>query len=347
VQTAIGLSLSSSSSAFRSGIPGFGRCEYLRRRKNGHAITLALIPTLPPDDFALERMKALGLEAAREALSHSLDRLARHRECATGLPVFLSVPPPRPGLPEGSGKPLAQEIMSSLPIGIDRERSLLMETGHDGGLAVLGMAAAFLAAGLGPAFLVGGVESYKDIEMLHWLEELGRLKTAETPNGFVPGEAAGFLLVGTRRFASEIGARPLAEIAASARATEPSPWYMGEPIQGQGLTDALRGALDPRGDGGSAVAMVYADLNGESWRVDEWGYAYLRNAQNIQDPLDIKHPADCWGDIGAASGAVLAALGAHELAHPRNSAPTALVWAACDTRPFRSACVIHRYEEVG
>ncbi len=153
------------------------------------------------------------------------------------------------------------------------------------------------------------------------------------------------MLVGTRRLAREIGGRPLAQVVASGRASEPSPWYMGEATQGQGLTDALRGVLDPHGDGGYAASVTYADLNGESWRVDEWGYAYLRNAQNIEDPLDIRHPADCWGDVGAATGSLLAALCAHELAHPQNSAQTALVWAACDTRPLRSACLIRREQE--
>jgi 3-oxoacyl-[acyl-carrier-protein] synthase-1 len=345
-QTSIGLTLPATSAAFRSGINAFGRSEYLRQRKNGRGITLAFNTTLPHEDFAYDRMKTLALAAAGEALDPLRDRMADQLAGESRLPLFLSAPPPRPGLPDGSGARMVQELTDSLPVGVDRERCVLMDTGHDGGLALLGLAANMVAEGRSSACLVGGVESYKDIETLHFLEELNRLKTDEQPNGFIPGEAAAFLLVGTRRFARDIGAQPLAQVVAFSRAIEQSPWYMGEPTTGQGLTDALRGALDPQGDGRHSAAVTYADLNGESWRVDEWGYAYLRNAKQIEDPLELRHPADCWGDIGAATGTALAALCAFELAHPRVGAPTALVWSACDTRPFRSAVLIRRHPEM-
>jgi 3-oxoacyl-[acyl-carrier-protein] synthase-1 len=343
-QTSVGLTLPAVSAAVRGGIDAFAGCEYLRLRETGEAITLALLSTLPPDAFGYERMQALAAAAAMEALGPWAERLARHPAGAVGLPVLFSVPPQRPGLAEGAGKRLAQDVMNGLPVRIDRGRCALVDTGHEGGLALLGLAADMLRAGRGDACLVGGVDSYKEIETLHWLEAFGRLKTADQPSGFIPGEGAGFLLLVTRRFAQQIGARPLAELAGWAREVEPNPWYMGRPTRGEGLTAALRGALER--DGSDLRAdLTYADLNGEAWRVDEWMYAYLRTGRHHAEPLDLRHPADSWGDVGAASGVLLPALAAHELAQARNAWRAALVWAASDTRPFRAACVLRRYEE--
>jgi len=344
-RTSIGLDMPATSAAVRGAVTCFAQSEYLRLRETGQPITLALLSTLPEDSFAYNRMKLLGSAAAGEALDPWLGRLAPR--AATGrLAVLVSVPPPRPGFPEGSQAKLAREMIESLPTAVARERCSFVDTGHEGGLALLGIAGELLATQQVDVCLVGGVESYKHIDTLHWLEAQGRLKTADQPNGIVPGEGAGFLLLSTRGFAHENGARPLAELRAASRAIEPKPWHLGEPTLGEGLTAAVRGALDPRGTGGYTASMTYADLNGETWRVDEWGYAYMRTARHHQGPLDIRHPADCWGDLGAASGALLAALCSYELARARNSKPTALVWTASDTRPLRAACLFRSHQEL-
>jgi len=51
----------------------------------------------------------------------------------------------------------------------------------------------------------------------------------------------------------------------------------------------------------------------------------------------IDHPADKYGDAGAATGAILMALAAKSLASGARSGP-ALVWAASDREP--RACAI-------
>jgi len=49
----------------------------------------------------------------------------------------------------------------------------------------------------------------------------------------------------------------------------------------------------------------------------------------LGDPLRIEHPADCMGDPGAAYGAIMLALAAHDIARGRCPTPC-LVWAASD-----------------
>ena len=43
-------------------------------------------------------------------------------------------------------------------------------------------------------------------------------------------------------------------------------------------------------------------MNGEPYRADEFGFATVRAGGLFRDPSAFTAPADCWGDVGAASG---------------------------------------------
>ena len=43
-------------------------------------------------------------------------------------------------------------------------------------------------------------------------------------------------------------------------------------------------------------------MNGEPYRADEFGFATIRAGGLFRDPSAFTAPADCWGDVGAASG---------------------------------------------
>jgi 3-oxoacyl-[acyl-carrier-protein] synthase I len=92
------------------------------------------------------------------------------------------------------------------------------------------------------------------------------------------------------------------------------------------------------------AAVTYCDLNGESWRVDEWSYAYFRTSNYHGEPLNLQHPADCWGDLGAASGVFLAGFAALDLARLPTNRGIALVWTASDTTADRSACLLRKID---
>ena len=47
---------------------------------------------------------------------------------------------------------------------------------------------------------------------------------------------------------------------------------------------------------------LYCDMNGEPYRADEFGFATIRAGGLFRDPSAFTAPADCWGDVGAASG---------------------------------------------
>ena len=130
----------------------------------------------------------------------------------------------------------------------------------------------------------------------------GRYAVMGDPLGGQGGaEGAGFVLVCSKREARRLRLSILAEILSVGRGTEPRLWFNGKPTIGEGLTQALQEMFSDRNCPKGRVRVTYCDLNGESWRADEWCYAYVRTGTRHGSPLDLRHPAANWGDVGAAS----------------------------------------------
>lgn len=142
---------------------------------------------------------------------------------------------------------------------------------------------------------------------LDWLGESGRLKCDDHPTGLVPGEAAAALLLEAPRGRS--GARPpLARITAAAGDRDAALDDAGARPRGRALGEVLRPLL------GDETRDVYLDLNGEAWRASEYGHALVALAPRALGAAALHHPAAQLGDVGAASIAVAAILGARSLA---------------------------------
>jgi 3-oxoacyl-[acyl-carrier-protein] synthase-1 len=330
-QCSIGLSAPAVAAAAAGAINQFRFDGRIRSGRSGAQLTCAWLDTLPEGSMGADRMQPLALAAADEAIE-MMPHLAN-----LPMPVLLAMPAPRPGFDDEAGIRLARAIIQALPIAVDKRSCSMVLEGHAGGVKLLLEAERLLTAGVAPAVLVGGVESYRDLAALRFIEQTGRLRTEDDALGWIPGEGASFLLLTTKTRAERLGVSPVMTIDAAATAIEPLPWYSGQPSIGAGLTEALRVALE---DPGIRVE-VYCDLNGEPWRADEWGYAYLRTASQYVEPLAITHPADCWGDVGAASGPMLIALAVEQMINERSASTRALVWTASDTFPLRAACVLN------
>jgi 3-oxoacyl-[acyl-carrier-protein] synthase-1 len=342
-QTSLGLTWPAVAAAVRAGLNCFSLSDHLRRFKDGEPLKVARLAALPVEASAPERMRRMGLAAAREALLPWSQSFAATNAVSPPIPVLLSVPPERPGLAAAAGKALVQEILQNLPVAVDRGRCGLATSGHEGGLAALAFAVKEVQKGAIPAYLVGGVESYLDVDSLHWLERQERLKGEEQPNGFVPGEGSGFVLVCSRETALRRRLPIHAEVLGSGRGVEPRCWWGPEPTIGTGLTQAFQAVF--RGPPSGQVRMTVSDLNGETWRSEEWSYAYVRTGKHHASPLDHRHPASYWGDVGAASGPLLIGMAALDLARYHGPQSTALIWSASDSQPFRSACLLRRPQE--
>jgi 3-oxoacyl-[acyl-carrier-protein] synthase-1 len=342
-QTPVGLNLPSNVAAVRAGVNCFQISDYLLGYKQGEPLKVSQLPTLSKDMAPFERMKSMALAAATEALEPWLQHPVQGTE---ELAIFLAVPSQRPGIQAGLGKQLIQEIIAGLPIKADKRRCRLAVTEHEGGLAALGYAANLIRAGAGEAVLVGGVECYHQIETLHWLETQDRLKVEKEPNGLIPGEGAGFVLLCSAAVADRANLPVFAEMVAAGRGIEPRLRFSGEPTVGEGLTQAFQAMFSDPYCPQAQVRAIYCDLNGESWRVDEWCYSYVRTGTHHASPLDLHHPAANWGDVGAASGPLLVSLASFELVRYYEAQDLALVWAASDMQAYRSACLLRRPQEI-
>jgi len=170
---------------------------------------------------------------------------------------------------------------------------------------------------------VGGADSYLFAPRLAGLDRSWRILCERNPDGFQPGEAAAFVLLERRRDAERRALAPLTVLrgfAAARSASDP-----GAPGAGAGLAAAIEALLPAEGP-----PFVVCDLNGESARSREWGYALSRLGSKLGDRLAVEHPASALGDVGAATGAVLVALAAKYLGTKHLDRAGALVWAASD-----------------
>jgi 3-oxoacyl-[acyl-carrier-protein] synthase I len=336
--TSIGLTPWAVAAAVAGGVSRFVVHETMRHARTGAPVKLAASSRLPVPMGGLKRMAWLARIAADQALSSLPDTPSQLRSCA-----LVSVPPQRPGNSVPEAGAIVRELLGRLPGTAQSNLCGLYDSGHEGGLAALGRALDVLRAGEADVWLVGGFDSLCDADLLDWLAEEGRLKDDVTPYGMIPGEGAAFVTLVSESFQKKHRwPSTLGRILTAVRETEPAPWYMGNSTQGVGLTRALTRALLPCAEDGSSAQVTYCDLNGEAWRADEWSFAYLRTGKHHGEPLNLIHPSDCWGDVGAASAPLLLNAALCDLQRERIDAERVLVWCASDTRPYRGAALIER-----
>ena len=107
------------------------------------------------------------------------------------------------------------------------------------------------------------------------------------------------------------GSAILARVLSVSTAQEPSGVLTDRPNTAAGLTHVVRNVLADADVHPVNIAMAWTDLNGESYRAREWAFTEVR--LGFTSDTALMHPADCHGDLGAATDANL--LGLAALAH--------------------------------
>jgi 3-oxoacyl-[acyl-carrier-protein] synthase-1 len=295
-------------------------------------VSFAADPFIDPDVPVEQRMLDMLRAAAAEALTPPTPGARVVPDCCV-----LALPEPRAGLPVDLEVRLSAAVANDLRLGAQAVR--VMPRGHAGGLMALQAAAQWLAQGEYRAVLVVGVDSYHDEQTVRSLEIHRRLKTRNIRSGFVPGEAAGACVLVRRGVAQRAGWSALACIHSAATAQEPSPLRSNEPSLGEGLTAVIAAATQNLKVPQEQITLTYCDLNGERFRNEEFAFALLRTQAAFRDAHDYLSPADCWGDVGAASGPliVMLAVAAKLRGHAKGRYP--LLWA-CSDSGYRSAITL-------
>jgi len=323
--TALGRDALSTAAAIRAGVSGFSQHPFMVDTTS-EPMRTAAVPWLDIDVPLRERHEALLFPAIDEALEPLIERLRPESRVA----LALALPAPRPGLPADLGTELRAAVTR-------RYRSLftalaMLPSGHAASLLGMDVAVRKIQAGEYEACVVAGVDSYIEPETLEWIEANDQLHSAGVLNnawGYVPGEAAGAVLLMTSAAADRFGCAPLGALLGVGTAVEQNRIKTETVCIGTGLTEAFRRALASL-PAGATVTDIYCDMNGEPYRADEFGFATVRTNDSFTDAGEFQAPADCWGDVGAASGALLAAVATIADRKAYANGPFSLVWASSE-----------------
>lgn len=332
--TAVGVNAPMTAASVRANLNRFHESYLID--KAGEPMLLAVASFIDERLRGPERLLALGVPAAKEAVALLKQRVARYKQ--PRLRVLLGIAAPRPGWDVKNERGILERLEAEMEVPFSKTDRFVIPTGHAAGLLGIEHAAAMITSGNAEFVLVGGVDSYYDPETLEWLDSCKRLHSEENKDGFVPGEGAGFCLLSSVAAARRYELLPLAIVRSAVSGVEPHPFTSEGICIAEGLTRTLHRALRVLGHDERAD-WTLCDMNGESYRGIEWLYSYLRTGSKHCDPLEIWHPVDCYGDIGAASGLVLAGIAVAAWQRGSARGPRCLIWTSSDG-PQRSAALL-------
>ena len=112
--------------------------------------------------------------------------------------------------------------------------------------------------------------------------------------------------------------------------------YSDDPYTGDGLAQAVTSALAELNN--EPVASILSSMNGENFGAKEWGVAYIRNSAAFEPESHMEHPAECFGDTGAAVMPILAGLVAVGLENGYRRGP-ALVYCSSEGPQRGAVCI--------
>jgi 3-oxoacyl-[acyl-carrier-protein] synthase I len=292
----------------------------------GEPMQVALAPWVDIDLTPLERFEALLFPALEQALGS----VGEATGAAIRVALALGLPSARPGLPWNLEPALRANIAAQFESRFDAVATF--EVGHAAGF--IGMRAAIrrLETRVFDACVIAGVESYLAPESLEWLEHSEQLHGAG-PNrnawGFVPGEAAGAVLLATEDVVARFDLQPFARVLSVGLGQEERRIKTQTVCTGEALTAAFRESLAALPHG-ARVTDVFCDVNGEPYRADEFGFATLRTRESFVSASDFVAPASSWGDVSAASAPLGIMLSAIAADTGYANGTHALVWASSE-----------------
>ncbi len=221
-------------------------------------------------------------------------------------PVFLAGPAEMVESESANHHLFIENLAVQSGMNIDVKSSRYCALGRAGGLDVIDTAIRYFEQGIGHFAIVGGVDTFYDKEVLAHYVSKNRLLVSDSSDGFIPGEGAGFILLVSPNAPVELINTCKSYISGFGAGFEDG--YIGsdKPYKGDGLAAAWREALNNPLAGN--IKCIMSSMNGEHYFAKELGVAITRNSKKIDDDVDIQHPAEFCGDMGAAMGPVMIAV---------------------------------------
>lgn len=300
-------------------------------------VTVAAVPDVDLPEDGPDRLHHLLLPAFTELCG----KIGLRRTDLGKGGIFLGLPHPDPVIREWDFErrflPGFREGAGIDPFRVER----VSQGGRAAGIVLIDEAVRRIASGEIEFALVGGVDSYLMPERMAHLDGAWRIRTERNVDGFIPGEAAVLLFLEPDHRAGRRDVPLLSVIDAAGFGTEPESLLLSDKAStGKGIVDAVRGITADKPEG-HLFDWVCSDLNGESYGAYEWGLLQTRLAKQFDGRRKLVHPADCLGDVGAATGALLVACATHAFQWGYNPSGEALLLASSDDGARAAMTVRH------
>lgn len=290
--TAVGYNSQSSSAAMRAAISGVEAISFVDDRNE---LLFGAKVNLPQWWDGYQKLVDLVSPAIGECLSNIPKELHANIPLLIGLPLMKLQ-----GYPEADNARLLADIENKLALP-HHPNSTLFYFGQVSGAKALKQAYELLNGQIeGHYCIVAGVDSYlQQSKIDHYLEE-NRVITKKNSNGFFPGEAGSAVLVSL----SAIDNQPSLTVTGIGEAEEVAAINSGKVFKAQGMTNAIRSAVNSAGIDLNEATISLSDLNGEHYKFEEINLATGRfnklGAGDNTVELDMWHPIEFIGEVGAA-----------------------------------------------
>jgi 3-oxoacyl-[acyl-carrier-protein] synthase-1 len=253
------------------------------------------------------------------------------------LPLLLCVAEAeRPGRTEGLDDKLFGMIQDELGVSFATQSGIVPH-GRVGVAVALAQARALIVKSAVPRVLVAATDSLLTWPTLSHYERQDRLLIERNSNGFMPGEGAGALLVGAAE--GRAGELVCTGIGFGREAAHID---SGEPLRGDGLAQAFKTGLGEAGCQMHHMDFRITDLSGEQYYFKEAALALSRTMRNLKAEFDIWHPAECTGEMGAASGIAVIATAREAYGKDYAKGPNVLAHWANDAGQRAAVAIQHR-----
>ena len=297
--TPVGLNSPSTCAALRAGIRGVD-AEFLWDLESGDYVTAGKVP-LPQWWEGVGKLPKLVAPAIYECLQKTEACPASEIVLLLGVASFQ-----RPSRWKASDS----EIIGAIEHELEQRfhpASRVIAHGHVSGAVALRSAQKLVHAEDVRSCIIAGVDSFLEQETLDAYLAERRILTENNSNGFSPGEAGSAVLVGPAEDNLEGELRIIGLGFAKEEATITS----DKPLRGEGLTNACRNALTSAGRTMADIDYRITDLNGEHYKFKEATFAFGRLLKERRPSIDLWHPIEYIGDIGAAIGPCVLAVALH------------------------------------
>lgn len=180
--------------------------------------------------------------------------------------------------------------------------------------------------------IIGAIHSGVGVEMIEALDSLGLLKTPVQSVGLIPSEIAVFMTVENESVAMKMDRHLGVTINAIESFDETYDSFMKSPALGRALSVSINKTLCYSHDNDCNFGLVIGNLNGHSYRAQDWGAAVVSLKLDYPwlEELPEWYPSSNFGNTSVCSGFVAICLAIKGFERNYSGTSDILAWLCSD-----------------